>query len=116
VSHSDIELNYADDATSMETLVEIVDPTTGEREGFVCDNLTHVMYFLVEHDLRPTREGLREPGRLKVEGDDSPIESEGILQGVRPSDVLNAYRDKNSLPFTLYIEVEGDPALVKEFS
>lgn len=104
-----IELAYKDDATSMETCVEIVDPTTGERDGFVCDNLTHVMYFLVANDLRPTREGLREPGRL-------------VIPTNLPEDVaaaaedISAFRDKNMLHLTLFIEVEGDPALTKEFN
>lgn len=104
----DIQLNYADDATSMETEVDIVNPVTGERAGFVCDNLTHVMYFLVANDLRPTREGLREPGKLRHRGLPD-------IAGVSGAEFLEAYRAKNMLPFTLYIEVEGDPALAKEF-
>lgn len=98
-------LEYADDATSMETEVEIIDPKTGEVGGFVADNLTTAMYFIVENGLKPIREGLKEPGKLQ--------NTEGLneLAGVPGGEVLKGFRAQNNLPMTLFIQVHGDPSL-----
>lgn len=112
-----VEVNYADDALSLETEVNIIDPSSGASKGFTCDNLTSVMWFLVEHDLKPLREGLKDKaGNLEFSGEmNKPLGGDGPLKGATAGDVLNGWRNANTLPITLYIEVEGDPELVDRF-
>lgn len=111
-----MRLAYADDATAIETSVEIIDPNTGEHNGFTCDNLTSVMYFLVAYDLRPIREGLRDLRQLHLTPGEDLGKYADELAGNTAADVLEAFRAANNLPLALYIEVHGDPALVEKFT
>lgn len=112
----DMRLAYADDATSLETEVVVVDPETGDRAGFTADNLTTALYFIAAHGLLPVREGIKELATL----DHPAISLEHAQQLTearlpQPAEALEAFRQQNLLPVALYIEVEGDPALVGRY-
>jgi hypothetical protein len=103
-------LAYADDATSLETEVEVVDPDTGRSAAFTTDNLTTALYFIAAHGLLPVREGLKELATLTHSPDfDAEADERGIP---RPSAALEGYRAANLLPTALFIQVHGDPDLV----
>jgi hypothetical protein len=97
-----IEVAYRHDARSLHVVVRVIDPDSDRRAEVMFDNLTTPMFWLVENDLRPVQEFVGFQDTPGVE----------VHEGVEVDDIRRAF--SGSTEEVLFIECEGDPALLEE--
>lgn len=102
---NEMELMYTDDAMTFDVEVIITNPETGETRSVVVDNLTSAMYFMVNNELCPIREGYDDK-IPNLTNDELPEEIKEIHEG---------FRDLTLHTFMLKITCEGDPDLLDQF-
>lgn len=113
----DMELGYGleTQCPSVETVLVIRDPKSGDQTEIMFDNLTNPVYFMVSKGLVPLQETLVErPEVLLKKGEEELKGTEGTaIDGVTGQAIMDGWRSHQA-DRTLEIVCLGDPSLIDE--